>query len=56
MKLLAIAPLVTLLLIGGCDRPQPARSFSQQALDKALADPARKDQRDAADAVRKPGH
>lgn len=52
MKLLALAAMTSLLLVGGCDRPP--RQFSQQALDKALADPARKDQ-SAVDAVRKPG-
>ena len=43
------------LAIAGCDKPvEPQRSFSQQALDEALADPARASQRDAADARRKP--
>ena len=36
-------------------KAEPPRQFSQAALDKALADPARKEQRDAADARRKPG-
>ena len=40
--------------LAGCSKPQP-RQFSQAALDAALADPARKDQRDANDARRKPG-
>jgi predicted methyltransferase len=40
--------------LAGCSKPQP-RQFSQAALDTALADPARKDQRDANDARRKPG-
>ncbi len=42
------------VVLAGCSKPQP-RQFSQAALDAALADPARKDQRDAADARRKPG-
>ena len=54
MKLLVLAPLAALLLIGGCNA-SPPRHFSQQVLDTALADPARKDQRDSSDAVRKPG-
>src|SRR6476661_89671 len=36
-------------------RSEAPRQFSQAAIDQALADPARKDQRDAADARRKPG-
>jgi predicted methyltransferase len=40
--------------LAGCTKPQP-RQFSQAALDAALADPGRNDQRDAADARRKPG-
>ena len=43
------------MLASGARRPRPPRQFSQAALDEALADPARKDQRDAADARRKPG-
>ena len=42
-------------LLGGCQEARPQRHFSQAALDRALADPARKDQRDAADERRKPG-
>ena len=53
MKLLALAPLAALLLLAGCEKPAP-RQFSQEALDKALADPGRKDQ-SAVDLVRKPG-
>ncbi len=50
-----ISIVAAALLIGGCEQARPARHFSQEALDKALADPARKDQREAADARRKPG-
>ena len=38
-----------------CQKAETPRAFSQAALDKALADPQRKAQRDAADARRKPG-
>ena len=53
MKLLALAPLAVLLFLAGCEKTEP-RQFSQQALDKALADPGRQDQ-SGADSVRKPG-
>ena len=53
MKLLALAPLAVILILAGCEKTEH-RQFSQQALDKALADPGRKDQQ-RADAVRKPG-
>ena len=44
------------LAAAGCDKPaEPQRQFSQDALDKALADPGRAAQREAADARRKPG-
>src|SRR4051812_10069803 len=39
----------------GCSRAAPKHEFSQSALDQALADPARKNQNEAADARRKPG-
>ena len=52
---IVISILVAALLVGGCEQARPARHFSQEAVDKALADPARKDQREAADARRKPG-
>ena len=39
---------------GGCQKAEPQRPFSQAALDSALADPARKEQREAADERRKP--
>ena len=43
------------MLLAGCQKAEAARQFSQKALDKALADPGRKQDRDAADARRKPG-
>jgi predicted methyltransferase len=44
------------MAIAACAKPQVQdREFSQAALDSALADPARKMYRDAADARRKPG-
>jgi predicted methyltransferase len=42
-------------LLASCQKAEPPRHFSQAALDGALADPQRKDQRDASDARRKPG-
>ena len=42
-------------LAEGCQRTSPEPQFSQAALDQALADPARKDQREAVDERRKPG-
>ena len=47
--------LAAALLAAGCRKAEAPRQFSQAALDQALADPARKDQRNAADARRKPG-
>lgn len=51
---IVISILAVALLVGGCEQARPARHFSQEAVDKALADPARKDQREAADGRRKP--
>jgi predicted methyltransferase len=51
---IVISILAVALLVGGCEQARPARHFSQEALDQALADPARKDQRVAADGRRKP--
>ena len=51
VALLALAALG----LAGCEKPAPPRHFSQAALDQALADPTRKDQREASDARRKPG-
>src|SRR5689334_6347469 len=55
MKKLALVPLGALIL-AGCNQAEiPPRTFSQAALDAALADPARQSHRDASDARRKPG-
>ena len=47
-------PVLAAVLVLGCQEAEPQRRFSQAALDQALADPARKDQREAADERRKP--
>jgi predicted methyltransferase len=54
MRHIGVAVALGAALISGCSKADPPRHFSQSALDKALADPARKDQSDA-DARRKPG-
>lgn len=54
MRHIGIAIALSAALISGCSKAEPARRFSQAALDQALADPGRKDQ-SAADARRKPG-
>ena len=52
--ILAIA--IAAVAMAGCEERQvESREFSQAALDAALADPARKMHRDAADSRRKPG-
>src|SRR3954469_9629150 len=56
MRSLAIGLALAALALAGCKKTEvSASAFSQAALDTALADPARKDQRDAADERRKPG-
>src|SRR3954469_14107077 len=56
MRSLAIGLALAALALAGCKKTEvSASAFSQAALDKALADPARKTQADAADARRKPG-
>ena len=55
MKSTALAIAAAAAMLAGCQKAEPERRFSQAALDQALADPQRKDQRDAADARRKPG-
>jgi predicted methyltransferase len=55
MKRLVLAAMIAALVLAGCEKHAPPRHFSQAALDQALADPARKDQRGANDARRKPG-
>ena len=53
---LKIAAIAAALSAMGCDRAAQgeARHFSQAALDTALADPGRKEQRESSDARRKP--
>jgi predicted methyltransferase len=55
MKRIVLAVALASALLSGCHEAQAPRTFSQSALDAALADPARKDQREAADLRRKPG-
>lgn len=55
MKSTVLIGAMALALLAGCQKAEAPRQFSQAALDKALADPLRKDQREAADARRKPG-
>lgn len=55
MRSLVALFALAILGLASCEKPVPPRHFSQAALDRALADPARKDQREAADARRKPG-
>ena len=54
MKRIAVTLAIAAISAGGCQKAEPRREFSQASLDQALADPARKDQREAADARRKP--
>lgn len=53
---IALCLCLTSVILAGCEKATPARSqqFSQAVLDKALADPGRK-QQSGDDAVRKPG-
>ena len=53
MRHIGIALALGAGLIGGCSKAEPPRQFSQAALDRALADPARKDQSEV-DVRRKP--
>jgi predicted methyltransferase len=46
---------ISLATLASCNKAEPPRRFSQAALNSALTDPARKDQREAADERRKPG-
>jgi predicted methyltransferase len=55
MKIIGLALAIATISVTSCSKAEAPRQFSQAALDSALADPARKDQRDAADARRKPG-
>ncbi|HUP66684.1 MAG TPA: methyltransferase [Sphingomicrobium sp.] len=55
MRTLTLTLALAAIAVAGCNKAEPPHAFSQAALDKALADPARKSQADAADARRKPG-
>jgi len=55
MKALLYSLAAASMLLAGCQKAEAPCSFSQEALDKALADPGRKQDRDTADARRKPG-
>src|SRR6476659_2219004 len=55
MKTFALALALGVTAIGGCKKAETPQPFSQAVLDQALADPARRAQRDAADERRKPG-
>jgi len=55
MRSTALAIAAAMTILAGCQKAEPERRFSQAALDQALADPQRQDQREAADARRKPG-
>jgi len=55
MNRIGLALVLAAALVGGCRKAEPPQQFSQEALDQALADPGRSDQREAADARRKPG-
>ena len=55
MRQIGTAIAAAAALMTACQRSEEPRQFSQAALDKALADPGRKAQREAADARRKPG-
>jgi predicted methyltransferase len=55
MRAMTLAVGLNAIILAGCREAEPPRPFSQAALDEALADPSRKEQREAADARRKPG-
>lgn len=55
MSRLAIALVLALAVLPGCAKREEPRHFSQAALDAALADPSRKEDREASDSRRKPG-
>ncbi|HET9354194.1 MAG TPA: methyltransferase, partial [Sphingomicrobium sp.] len=52
MRILALVFAAT--LIAACEKAEAPQPFSKEALDQALADPARQDQRAASDERRKP--
>ena len=55
MKFQRVIAAIALTLAASCKPAEPPRPFSQAALDRALADPARASDRQAADERRKPG-
>jgi predicted methyltransferase len=55
MNRILLAVALASVALSGCRKAEEPRHFSQAALDAALADPGRKDQREAADDRRKPG-
>ena len=55
MNRITLAVMLASAVLSGCHRAEAPRQFSQSVLEAALADPGRKDQRDAADDRRKPG-
>jgi predicted methyltransferase len=55
MSRFALSIAVASSLMVGCEKAEPPRQFSQDVLEKALADPGRQQEHDAADARRKPG-
>jgi predicted methyltransferase len=54
MRHITLAVAIAMTALAGCQKVEP-RHFSQAALDAALSDPERKDQRESTDARRKPG-
>src|SRR5580765_2802432 len=55
MKRTTLAVALAATVLTSCKKAEEPRQFSQAVLVAALADPARKDQREASDARRKPG-
>jgi predicted methyltransferase len=55
MRHIGLVVAVTALFLGSCQKAEQPRQFSQAALETALADPARRQDHDTADARRKPG-
>ena len=54
MRTLILGLAIAATALAGCKKAEAPRAFSQAVLDRALADPGRKKQADAADARRKP--
>jgi predicted methyltransferase len=55
MRQFGIALAIAAATLAGCQKAEQPRQFSQEVLDKALDDPRRVTQREAADPRRKPG-